>query len=115
MKEEPAITWRRTIPECEPGTDGIAASSELEKVEAAEARDHERHSNQSHQVERAQEHASCGRSVAALYNAVRPHAAVGYKAPAHEVFVPALAAWPAPQPRPAPPAMLPVAPRPTLN
>ena len=28
---------------------------------------------------------------------------------------PALAAWPAPQPRPAPPAMLPVAPRPTLN
>lgn len=49
------------------------------------------------------------------YNAVRPHAALGYKAPAPEVFVPALAAWPAPQPRPAPPAMLPVAPRPTLN
>ena len=49
------------------------------------------------------------------YNAVRPHAALGYKAPAPEVFVPALAAWPAPQPRPAPPAMLPVAPRPTLT
>src|SRR4051812_1381458 len=49
------------------------------------------------------------------YNAVRPHAALGYKAPAPEVFVPALAAWPAPQPRPAPPAMLPVAPRPDLN
>ena len=58
---------------------------------------------------------SCGRSVAALYNAVRPHAALGYKAPAPEVIVPALTAWPAPQPRPAPPAMLPVAPRPTLN
>src|SRR5215218_8206407 len=49
------------------------------------------------------------------YNAARPHAALGYKAPAPEVFVPALAALPAPQPRPAPPAMLPVAPRPTLN
>ena len=44
MKDDPAITWRRTFPECEPGTDGVAASSELEKVEAAEARDHERHS-----------------------------------------------------------------------
>ena len=33
------------------------------------------------------------------YNAVRPHAALGYKAPAPEVFVPALAAWPAPQPQ----------------
>jgi putative transposase len=49
------------------------------------------------------------------YNAVRPHASLGYRAPAPEVFVPALAAWPAAQPRPAPPAMLPVAPRPTLN
>ncbi len=27
------------------------------------------------------------------YNAVRPHAAIGYQAPAPEVFVPALAAW----------------------
>ena len=40
---------------------------------------------------------------------------LGYQAPAPEVFVPALAAWPAAQPRPAPPAMLPVAPGPTLN
>src|SRR5271170_2104609 len=39
------------------------------------------------------------------YNAVRPHASIGYRAPAPEV-VPALAAWPAAQPRPAPPAML---------
>ena len=29
------------------------------------------------------------------YNAVRPHASLGYQAPAPEVFVPALAAWPA--------------------
>ena len=29
------------------------------------------------------------------YNAVRPHASIGYRAPAPEVFVPALAAWPA--------------------
>src|SRR3954466_2878770 len=49
------------------------------------------------------------------YNAIRPHASIGYRAPAPEVFVPALAAWPSAQPRPAPPAMLPVAPRPTLN
>src|SRR5918998_1075179 len=49
------------------------------------------------------------------YNGVRPHASLGYRPPAPEVFVPALAAWPAAQPRPAPPAMLPLAPRPTLN
>ena len=49
------------------------------------------------------------------YNGVRPHASIGYQAPAPEVFVPALAAWPAALPRPAPPAMLPLAPRPTLN
>jgi putative transposase len=49
------------------------------------------------------------------YNTVRPHASIGYRAPAPEVFVPALAAWPAAPPRPAPPAMLPLAPRPTLN
>ena len=52
------------------------------------------------------------------YNAVRPHASLGYQAPAPEVFVPALAAWPAwpaAQPRPAPPPMLPLAPRPSLN
>ncbi len=47
------------------------------------------------------------------YNAVRPHASIGYRAPAPEVFIPAR--WPAAQPRPAPPAMLPLAPRPTLN
>jgi len=33
------------------------------------------------------------------YNAVRPHASLGYKPPAPEVFVPALAAWPHSQPR----------------
>ena len=49
------------------------------------------------------------------YNTVRPHASIGYRAPAPEVFVPALAAWPAAQSRPAPPAMLKLAPRPTLN
>ena len=49
------------------------------------------------------------------YNHVRPNASIGYRAPAPEVFVPALAAWPAAQPRPAAPAMLPLAPRPALN
>src|SRR5438874_13463659 len=49
------------------------------------------------------------------YNTVRPHASIGYRAPAPEVFVPALAAWPAAQSRPAPPAMLPLVPPPTLN
>jgi putative transposase len=49
------------------------------------------------------------------YNTVRPHASIGYRAPAPEVFVPALAAWPAAQSRPTPPAMLPLVPRPTLN
>ncbi len=49
------------------------------------------------------------------YNTVRPHGSIGYKPPAPEVFVPAFAAWPAAQPRPAPPAMLMVAPKPTMN
>jgi putative transposase len=49
------------------------------------------------------------------YNTVRPHASIGYRPPAPEVFVPALAAWPASQSRPTPPAMLPLVPRPTLN
>jgi putative transposase len=49
------------------------------------------------------------------YNMVRPHASIGYRAPAPEVFVPVLAVWPAARPRPAPPAMLPLVPRPTLN
>ena len=46
------------------------------------------------------------------YNTIRPHASIGYKPPAPEVFVPAFAAWPAPR-RPASPATL--AQRPTLN
>ena len=49
------------------------------------------------------------------YNTVRPHGSIGYRPPAPEVFVPAFAAWPAAQPRPASPAMLTLAPRPTLN
>ena len=49
------------------------------------------------------------------YNGVRPHAFLGYKPPAPEVFVPALAAWPAAPTRPATPARLTMAPRPTLN
>jgi putative transposase len=43
------------------------------------------------------------------YNAVRPHASLDYQAPAPEVFVTALAAWPAAHPRQASPAMLPLA------
>ena len=49
------------------------------------------------------------------YNAVRPHSAPGCRAPAPEVFVPTLAAWPAALPRPTPPAPHPLVPRPTLN
>jgi putative transposase len=49
------------------------------------------------------------------YNTVRPHGSLGYRPPAPEVFVPAFAAWPAAPPRPAPPAMLPVVQRPTMN
>jgi len=49
------------------------------------------------------------------YNRVRQHASIGYRAPAPEVFVPALAASPAAQSRPAPPAVLPLVPRSTLN
>jgi putative transposase len=49
------------------------------------------------------------------YNAVRPHSALDYRAPAPKVFVSALAAWPAAPPRPTPPAPLPLVPRPTLN
>ena len=40
------------------------------------------------------------------YNAVRPHASLGYKPPAPEVFVPALAARAAPQPQAATPSAL---------
>ena len=49
------------------------------------------------------------------YNTVRPHGSIGYRPPAPEVFVPAFAAWPAKQTRPASPTMLTLAPRPTLN
>ena len=41
------------------------------------------------------------------YNTIRPHASLGYRPPAPEVFVPAFAAWPAALTRPAPPARLP--------
>jgi transposase InsO family protein len=47
------------------------------------------------------------------YNAIRPHESLCYKPPSPEVFVPALAAWPAALRRPASPATL--AQRPTLN
>jgi hypothetical protein len=47
------------------------------------------------------------------YNTIRPHASLGYKPPAPEVFLLAFAAWPAALPRPASPATL--AQRPTLN
>jgi putative transposase len=47
------------------------------------------------------------------YNTTRPHASLGFKPPAPEVFVPAFAAWPAALSRAAPPATL--AKRPTLN
>jgi len=49
------------------------------------------------------------------YNTVRPHTSLDYRSPAPEVVVPALAAWPAALTRPASPARLPLAPRPTLN
>ena len=49
------------------------------------------------------------------YNTIRPHESLGYKPPAPEVFAPAFAAWPAALRRPAPPATLPLAQRPTLN
>ena len=49
------------------------------------------------------------------YNAVRPHASLGYRAPAPEVFVPALAmGTPAPS-RPASLAIPAVAPRPVMH
>ena len=49
------------------------------------------------------------------YNGVRPHASLGFRPPAPEVFVPALAAWPAALRRPASPTTQVVVPRPTLN
>jgi len=47
------------------------------------------------------------------YNTLRPHGSLGYKAPAPEVFVPALAARAAAQPRSAPPPAL--AQKPTMH
>jgi putative transposase len=49
------------------------------------------------------------------YNAIRPHASLGYRAPAPEVVIPRVAAWPAAQPRPASPATLPLPDAPILN
>ena len=49
------------------------------------------------------------------YNAVRPHASLGCRPPAPEVFIPELAAWPAAPAGSAFPATLPLAPRPALN
>ncbi len=49
------------------------------------------------------------------YNTVRPHASLGYRPPALEVFVPAFAAWPVAQAGSASPATLPLAQRPALN
>ena len=49
------------------------------------------------------------------YNTVRPHASLGYKRPGPEVFVPGLTAPPSPHDGSAPPAALPLAPRPSLN
>jgi transposase InsO family protein len=49
------------------------------------------------------------------FNTIRPHASLGYRPPAPEVFVPAFAAWPAALTQPAPPGTLMLAQRPTLN
>ena len=49
------------------------------------------------------------------YNTVRPHASLGYRAPAPEVFEPALAAWPATRSRTAPTATLPLEPKPIMH
>ena len=49
------------------------------------------------------------------YNAVRPHESLGYRPPAPEVFIPALAAWPSARLLSAPTATLTQASRPGLN
>jgi len=49
------------------------------------------------------------------YNGIRPHSSLRYKAPAPEVFVPSLPAWPSPPYGSAPTAPLDLATRPTLN
>ena len=49
------------------------------------------------------------------YNAVRPHASLGYRPPAPEVVMPSFAAWPYAPHRKASTATLGLAPKPTLN
>jgi transposase InsO family protein len=49
------------------------------------------------------------------YHAVRPHASLGYRAPAPEVFVPALATRMTAPPRPALPTTPAMAPRPVMH
>ena len=49
------------------------------------------------------------------YNTVRPHASLRYKPPAPEVLIPSFTAWPDAPSRTAPPARLPVAPRPVMH
>ena len=49
------------------------------------------------------------------YNTVRPHGSIGYKPPAPEARISDVNAGLAAQPRQAPPALLTVAPRPTMN
>ena len=49
------------------------------------------------------------------YNTVRPHGSLAYRPPAHEVFVPALAAWPSPPTGTAATATLPLAQRPVMH
>ncbi len=41
-----------------------------------------------------------------LTDTVRPHGSIGYRPPAPEAYLPGLGAGPAPQSRPAPPALL---------
>ena len=49
------------------------------------------------------------------YNRIRPHASLGYRAPAPEVFVPGLTAWPSALVGAAPTATLSLAPKPAMN
>jgi transposase InsO family protein len=48
-------------------------------------------------------------------NTIRPHASLGYRPPAPEVFVPTFEAWPAALTRPAEPATPPMVQRPTVH
>ena len=49
------------------------------------------------------------------FNAVRPHQSLRYRPPAPEVLVPAIAAWPSAQPRPAPTATQDLVGEPEMN